>query len=178
MDEIASNAGVSKGTIYLYYPSKEDLLIASIEHRIRLNQSFILPIIKLQASDENNKMTPEKVKKLIADILNRVLDLIMMDESRKAIRVVKTERHKIKRLRDKQLELVNIAVTALSAFLTKAHKDGAVKCPKPKKSAILFLGAILSVPLMSEFILQSEEAKPVKIDRELFMNYALRGLGL
>ncbi|HEX6239793.1 MAG TPA: TetR/AcrR family transcriptional regulator [Polyangiales bacterium] len=33
-EEVAQRAGVSKGTLYLYYPSKEDLLKAVIEHRV------------------------------------------------------------------------------------------------------------------------------------------------
>ena len=34
MEEIASRAGVSKGTLYLYYPSKEELLKALIRKRL------------------------------------------------------------------------------------------------------------------------------------------------
>jgi AcrR family transcriptional regulator len=33
-EEVAARAGVSKGTLYLYYPSKEDLLKAVIEHHL------------------------------------------------------------------------------------------------------------------------------------------------
>jgi AcrR family transcriptional regulator len=33
-EEVAARAGVSKGTLYLYYPSKEDLLKAVIEQRL------------------------------------------------------------------------------------------------------------------------------------------------
>ena len=33
-EEVAKRAGVSKGTLYLYYPSKEDLLKAVIEQRL------------------------------------------------------------------------------------------------------------------------------------------------
>src|SRR4029453_11002774 len=33
-EEVALRAGVSKGTLYLYYPSKEDLLKAVIEQRL------------------------------------------------------------------------------------------------------------------------------------------------
>jgi AcrR family transcriptional regulator len=33
-EEVAARAGVSKGTLYLYYPSKEDLLKAVIEQRV------------------------------------------------------------------------------------------------------------------------------------------------
>jgi len=34
MEEVAALAGVSKGTLYLYYPSKEELLKAVIRHRL------------------------------------------------------------------------------------------------------------------------------------------------
>src|SRR3954467_10375737 len=33
-EEVASRAGVSKGTLYLYYPSKEELLKAVIRHNV------------------------------------------------------------------------------------------------------------------------------------------------
>jgi len=33
-EEVAARAGVSKGTLYLYYPSKEDLLKAVVRHNV------------------------------------------------------------------------------------------------------------------------------------------------
>src|SRR5690349_18333379 len=33
-EEVAARAGVSKGTLYLYYPSKEELLKAVIHHNL------------------------------------------------------------------------------------------------------------------------------------------------
>ena len=34
IEEVAQHAGVSKGTLYLYYPSKEELLKAVISHNL------------------------------------------------------------------------------------------------------------------------------------------------
>ncbi|UZD56060.1 TetR/AcrR family transcriptional regulator [Caldimonas aquatica] len=36
MDDVAARAGVSKGTVYLYFPSKEELLKAVIRHNLSL----------------------------------------------------------------------------------------------------------------------------------------------
>lgn len=36
MEDVASRAGVSKGTVYLYFPSKEELLKAVIRHNLSL----------------------------------------------------------------------------------------------------------------------------------------------
>jgi TetR/AcrR family transcriptional regulator len=37
MEDVASRAGVSKGTVYLYFPSKEELLKAVIRHNLSLS---------------------------------------------------------------------------------------------------------------------------------------------
>lgn len=36
LDEVAARAGVSKGTIYLYFQNKEDLLLSSLAHHLEL----------------------------------------------------------------------------------------------------------------------------------------------
>ena len=42
MDLITDTAGVSKATIYVYFPSKEDLLLALIEHEVRSNERRVI----------------------------------------------------------------------------------------------------------------------------------------
>ncbi|QPC30431.1 TetR/AcrR family transcriptional regulator [Caldimonas thermodepolymerans] len=41
MDDVAARAGVSKGTVYLYFPSKEELLKAVIRHNLTLTISQV-----------------------------------------------------------------------------------------------------------------------------------------
>jgi len=56
MDEVAIHAGVAKGTVYLYFPSKADLLIAALtkEKQVLLNRS--------RAVFENNLQGAERLR--------------------------------------------------------------------------------------------------------------------
>lgn len=41
LDDVAARAGVAKGTVYLYFPSKADLLVAALQsERLRILQDF------------------------------------------------------------------------------------------------------------------------------------------
>ena len=48
MDDIAEETGLSKGTLYLYYKSKDDLIIAILDrifqHEFRTFEILILPV--------------------------------------------------------------------------------------------------------------------------------------
>ena len=37
MQDVAARAGVAKGTLYLYFPTKEELFFAVVNHRLVLN---------------------------------------------------------------------------------------------------------------------------------------------
>ena len=52
MDDIAREAGVAKGTLYLYFPSKEELFVSLIEQRIRDYLSVYLENLKRATSVE------------------------------------------------------------------------------------------------------------------------------
>jgi AcrR family transcriptional regulator len=47
LDDVAARAGVTKGTIYLYYPSKEDLFKAVVQGELRPNIERLEAILEL-----------------------------------------------------------------------------------------------------------------------------------
>jgi AcrR family transcriptional regulator len=57
MDEIASEIGGSKGTIYYYFKSKNDLMVAMWLHLHRQMTEVLLPIYQDTALDAEAKMT-------------------------------------------------------------------------------------------------------------------------
>src|ERR1700686_5469839 len=47
MDEIAARVGVAKGTVYLHFPSKEDMVFALFEREL---ETFLLSVIQIAAA--------------------------------------------------------------------------------------------------------------------------------
>ena len=47
LDDVAARAGITKGTIYLYFPSKEDLFVATLREKVRP----ILDHLRILAAD-------------------------------------------------------------------------------------------------------------------------------
>ena len=68
-EEVATRAGVSKGTLYLYYPSKEDLLRAVIKK----NLSERLAAGAARAADYEGSAT-ELIRNLLADWWAQIYD--------------------------------------------------------------------------------------------------------
>lgn len=69
IEEVALRAGVSKGTLYLYYPSKEDLLKAVIEQRL----STEIAAVAAQA-ERFEGPTPELLRELLTSWWQRMYE--------------------------------------------------------------------------------------------------------
>jgi TetR/AcrR family fatty acid metabolism transcriptional regulator len=52
MDEIAARVGVAKGTVYLHFPSKEELVVAIFAHGV---EAFLLGVEEVMADKETNR---------------------------------------------------------------------------------------------------------------------------
>jgi len=178
MDDIALRSGVSKGTIYLYYPSKEDLLIACVEHRIRENQMKVLPLIQLATSNLESRLTPDRVREILTQAVNKILDLLSGAETQKVTKVVMSERSRVARLREKQAELGMHAIKSLAAFLKRAHSDGAIDCPNPDAIAKALFGINFTVVIMSEILNLGKLGEVKPRDRKAVLEFTFRGLGL
>src|SRR5215471_15094292 len=50
MDEIAARVGVAKGTVYLHFPSKEDLVFALLERKVKTFQHEVEQILASTAT--------------------------------------------------------------------------------------------------------------------------------
>jgi len=178
MDEIASKSGVSKGTIYLYFPSKEDLLVASIEHRIRENQSKVLPLLQLGISPAGSKLTSEKVRSILTETVGRIFSILCKPETKQAIQIVMAERSRLARLRKKQAELAGLAVNALSGFLKRADSDGAVRCKNPETITRILIGISFTMVAADEFLNTGKSGEVTPDDRDAVLEFTFRGLGL
>ena len=82
VDQIAEQVGVAKGTIYIYFESKENLYLGILEHTHETIESILVKEI------EKNDPAPQKLKKVLTLIFqfyfqNRdVLRILTRDETR------------------------------------------------------------------------------------------------
>src|ERR1700755_3277243 len=67
VSEIAKEAGVADGTIYLYFKSKDDLLISLFEHRMRQVNAVLTQAIADRPPGEQLRVFIQAYLQLVAD---------------------------------------------------------------------------------------------------------------
>lgn len=134
MDEIAEAAGVAKGTLYLYFPSKEKLYLEILESSFDAIESL------LQKEIEKNDPAPKKLKKALTIIFSfymenkEVLKILGRDEThliREHFEL--TERWRISRIR------------LYEKIIEKGIKEGTFKNQNINVSALILYGSIGAV---------------------------------
>lgn len=69
MDMVCARAGVSKATLYVYFPSKEDLFAAAVrEETKRINQEISRPFERLWDSDDDIEIVLQKIARTLVDM--------------------------------------------------------------------------------------------------------------
>jgi len=66
IDEIASRAGIAKGTVYLHFASKEDLLVALVEQQIN---GFLARVDQIISE---RKSVRERLEQILLDVFTRI----------------------------------------------------------------------------------------------------------
>ena len=181
LDDIAKLAGVSKGTIYLYFPSKEDLLVASVEHRIKANQAKVLPLFIEATRNADQKLTKKRFRETFSSVFTRLGEILESEGMGQVIRVIMAERTRSGRLRKLQAERMGLAYGIIVDFLNQADKAGAIDCPYPDAIARVLAGTVLSFAIVDE-LLGMEPGHTIKKEpieaHKAVLDFLLRGFGL
>jgi AcrR family transcriptional regulator len=155
LDEIASRAGVSKGTLYLYFKDKEDLFRAVVRDTIAPNLQVIA-----QAVEANEVPFPQIVRLFLprfAELTNRVpigaLAKIVIGESRNFPELAKVYHDLV----------VSQAIAMISGLVERAQQRGEVKAGDPRLHAFSLMGPMLMGVLWRE-TLQPAGGAPIDLD--------------
>ncbi|HIJ65883.1 MAG TPA: TetR/AcrR family transcriptional regulator [Candidatus Hydrogenedentes bacterium] len=155
MDEIAAEAGISKGTIYLYFPSKDELFLAMV--RARLDEVLeLLPQVPLdQALD---------LEGLAKHLGKELLDILMSPRFSKVFPLVMAEVNHLPGLKklyqEEILPKVNIE---LADILEAGMALGFVKRAGPVIAARCLLGMFMVFSLTQE-VFGAKEVTPMHSD--------------
>lgn len=155
MDEIAAAAGITKGTIYLYFPSKEELFVEMVRRQFR-QVLELLPEIRLEEGDD-----PEDVTRRLGREFLRVL---MTPEVTKVIPLAVAEYNHIPALqRIYREEILPNANIQLASLLEIGMELGFLRRHDPVIAARCLLGMFLAFVLTQE-VFGAKSVTPMEID--------------
>jgi TetR/AcrR family fatty acid metabolism transcriptional regulator len=138
VSDIADAAGVADGTIYLYFKSKDDLLISLFEEQMaRVN-------VELQRAMDGAERAPEKLRRFI----HAYMDLVA--ENRHAAEVITIElRQSAKFMKEYRNPRFAEFLKSLAAVIDEGQRKGSMRIgmPAPVAARALF-GALDELALM------------------------------
>lgn len=134
MDEIAEKVGVAKGTIYLYFESKERLYLEILEQGFRAIESLIeKEIAKSERAPEKLK----KVLKLIFGFYRKNLDILRI-LSRDETHLIREHYEFTEHWRDRRVKLYK-------RILEKGVKEGSFREINTELTSLIIFGLVRSV---------------------------------
>lgn len=134
MDQIAEKVGVAKGTIYLYFESKENLYLGILEHTFETIES----ILEKEIAKEDP--APQKLKKILRLIFQfyfqnmDVLRILTRDETR----LIREHFEFTEHWRHRRIKLYR-------KILEKGIKEGSFRSANTELMALIIFGLVGSV---------------------------------
>jgi AcrR family transcriptional regulator len=125
MDEIAKEAGVAKGTLYLYFKSKTDIYKAVLDHDMRTLKKSTLGRL------DEAKGLREKISAFILARLERA------EASREFFRIMDTDSRALSYTRSQYRDWLTEPVLRLASAIEKASKKGEIRRVDAEKAAWL-----------------------------------------
>jgi AcrR family transcriptional regulator len=135
LDEIAKRAGVSKGTLYLYFKDKEDLFRAVVRSAIAPNIEAVTSTIS-----SSDAPFPEVVRMFLAAFAEREARLPI---GAVAKMVVGESRNFPELARVWHDEVASKAIGAIAAFIERAQQRGEVRAGDPRLHAFSLMGPMV-----------------------------------
>lgn len=152
MEEVANAAGITKGTIYLYFDSKTDLFVAAV-------RSYLQDVLDLLPRIQYEPGTDPEV--LTVDLGTRFLEVLMSEKVTRVIPLVIAEYRNIPELKEIYFkEIVSKSEFHVAELIEMGKNLGVVNDVDPMIATRLILGAFSLFALTQE-VLQAKELTPM-----------------
>jgi AcrR family transcriptional regulator len=142
LDEIAAKAGISKGALYLYFETKEDIFRAVVREAVAPNLDVVEAVL-----DQTTTPFPDLLRMVFVRIS------LMIETTRLgavAKLVIGESRNFPELARVWHDEVVSRALAALSGALDRAQGRGEIRSGNPRLQAFSIMGPILMGVLWQE----------------------------
>lgn len=155
MQEIAEAAGITKGTIYLYFESKEALFVETVRAQFEEIEA-LFPAIALEPDTD-----PEQLMRVLG---RAFLDVVMTPKVARTVPLVIAEYNRLPMLKELYLtELIDRLDGPVAAYIAVARQAGVLRDIDPQIAARLVLGSFLIFVLTQE-VLCAKERTPMERD--------------
>lgn len=136
MDAITAEAGVSKQTLYAYFPSKDELLIAILAESLH---------VLGDQPDGHAPRTREELRAALVDFGERLLGTMLREDSIAILRLLLAEAAHVPELRHRFLEALPYQLLGrATAILTAAADSGVIVLDHPEISIRMLVGPLIS----------------------------------
>jgi len=156
MDEIAREAGIAKGTIYLYFSSKNDVYKALLDHDMRILQESTIERIGSAATLRD---------KIRAFLLTRLENA---DARRAFFRIMDSERSNLTMTRRQYRDFLHEPVQLLSDAIQAAVRSREIRAIDPERAAWLIADAVRGA---IQRRLLSQSPSPTDDDVEFLLDF-------
>lgn len=155
MDEVASAAGIAKGTIYLYFASKEDLFLA-LARQVLQHALDLLPEIRL-----DNEADPETFTRRLG---REFLGVLMTPEVAKVLPLIVAEYNHLPALQELyRTEILQKVNLQLASILEMGMELGWVRRLDPVIASRCLLGMFF-VFVMTQEVFGAKTVTPMDAD--------------
>jgi len=134
MDQIAGEVGVAKGTIYLYFESKENLYLGILEHTYKTIESILEKEI---AKDDPAPLKLKKMLRLVFQFYFQNLDVLRI-LTRDETRLIREHYEFTEHWRHRRIKLYR-------KILEKGIKEGSFRPANTELMALIIFGLVGSV---------------------------------
>lgn len=173
-DAIASEAGVSKQTLYVYFSSKEELLIDVMRHLIHENPQNRLPTV-----DEASLGTSDEVRRALSSLAHGLIVSLMQPDYLALIRVVITETPRLPQLGSLFRSAVPERVLEnVSTTLESAQTNGVIAAVDADAASRMFVGALLTYAILDGLLVGDGPPLPPAPERvEAMVELYMKAIG-
>lgn len=162
MEDIAGRARLSKGTLYLYFESKEDLFRALID-------TFAVPNLE---TIETMMATASSFAAAIDGIAAFAPRLVRESHMPKLMKVLAGESHNFPQLiQGYRTDVLDRVLAAIAGLLERAHDAGEIRVDEPRLTARLVV-APLAMSMLWQAVFGRTEGESVDLE-SLFRTHAL-----
>jgi TetR/AcrR family transcriptional repressor of mexJK operon len=170
-DAIAAEAGVSKQTLYAYYPSKEELLADVLEHLIEEGSQGGLPLT-VEGAPPGSR---DELRQALDSLARKLISGLMDPDYVALVRVVIAETRRLPHLGRLFRSAVPERVLGhVSALLEAARENGVIEAVDTDAASRAFVGPLLTYVLLDGLFVGDGPPRPPSPERieaavDLFM---------